>query len=568
MTVTTYRADLETRLVGSLLTYPELQEEWNAELDGAFEHPPAAIVHAKAFEFSFRENRPAKPDDVINRINGDLAAYGDAAEIVNHMVRKALPPEGFAGPAQALVDKKREREEDLRAALEPTRSATEKLEVISAEAVPPEFTDDALALEFSRRYGNDWRFVHPWGTWLKWNGVSWVTENTLDAFDRARIVCREMASTTDKPRVAARITNAVTVAAVERMARADRRHAATTDQWDNDPWLLNTPKGIVDLRTGQTQPPDRLLYMTKATGAAPHGDCPDWLQFLDDVTDGDRDLQAYLARVVGYCLTGSTIEQALFFAHGTGGNGKTVFINVVRAVLGQYASTAPFDTFLESKNDRHPTDLASLRGARFVAATEVDSGRRWAEARIKTLTGSEAIKARFMRQDFFEYVPAFKLFVAGNHRPSLRNVDEAIRRRFHLIPFTVQIPPEKRDKNLTQKLLKEVDGIMNWALTGCLEWQRVGLNPPEAVTAATQEYFAAEDALGRWMGDCCYEDAQATETTEGLFQSWKTWAENAGEFAGSQKKFSQDIRDRGFKKWREPGTNRMGFRGIAVNAPH
>ena len=223
--------------------------------------------------------------------------------------------------------------------------------------------------------------------------------------------------------------------------------------------------------------------------------CPRWRRFLDEVTAGDVELQAFLARVAGYGLTGSTREHALFFLYGTGANGKGTFLNTLTGILGDYAQIAGMDTFTESQTDRHPAELAVLRGARVVAAQETDEGRRWAESRIKALTGGDPITARFMRQDFFTYTPQFKLMIAGNHKPGLRNIDEAIRRRFHLLPFTVRIPPEQRDLQLFEALRQEWPAILGWAVRGCLEWQAEGLNPPAAVIEATAEYFDDEDVL-------------------------------------------------------------------------
>ena len=196
----------------------------------------------------------------------------------------------------------------------------------------------------------------------------------------------------------------------------------------------------VELRTGTVRPPRREDYCTKSGAVAPGGDCPMWLKFLAVVTDGNEKLQQYLQRVAGYCLTGSTREHAMFFLHGTGANGKGVFISTLTGIWGDYAAVAPMETFIESHSDRHPTELAKLRGARLVVAQETEQNRRWAESKIKSLTGGDKITARFMRQDFFEYTPQFKLMIAGNHKPSLRGVDEAIRRRIHLVPFAVTIP--------------------------------------------------------------------------------------------------------------------------------
>ena len=208
-------------------------------------------------------------------------------------------------------------------------------------------------------------------------------------------------------------------------------------------------------------------------------------------------------RVMGYCLTGITREHALFFGYGTGANGKGTFLNTMSAILGGYAAVAPMETFTASPTDRHPTDLAMLRGARLVAAQETEEGRRWAEGRIKAMTGGDPVTARFMRRDFFTFIPLFKLFIAGNHKPGLRGVDEAIRRRLNLIPFTVTIPVAERDVHLADKLGPEMPGILAWAIEGCLLWQRVGLQPPATVVEATHNYMAAEDALSLWIMERC-----------------------------------------------------------------
>lgn len=428
-------------------------------------------------------------------------------------------------------------------------------------------TEDALALAFTRRYHRDWRYVATWGRWLVWDGHRWRAEDTLAATDLIRHVCRQAAMKADNPKIAAKLAASSTVGGVERLARADRRHAGTTDEWDADPWLLNTPGGVVDLKTGRQRPHDRADRMTKITTATPAGDCPTWRQFLNEVTGGDQELQAYLQRMVGYALTGSTREHALFFLYGTGANGKSVFVNTLATILGDYATNAPMDTFMETRTDRHPTDMAGLRGARFVAAIETEQGRRWAESKVKNLTGGDKISARFMRQDFFEFFPQFKLFVAGNHKPAIRNIDEAMKRRLHLIPFTITVPPERRDKHLQQKLLAERDGILAWAVQGCLDWQRLGrLDPPQQVVDATEEYFEGEDALGRWLDERCERESNAKSLTAELFADWKQWAEAAGEFIGTQKRFSDLLLTRGVEKWRNT-TGLRGFRGLGLKFP-
>jgi putative DNA primase/helicase len=367
----------------------------------------------------------------------------------------------------------------------------------------PACAEDAIALQFSQRYGEDLRYTAAWGRWNHWDGRLWECDDTLNVFDLARKICRDVSSSCGDQKLARHIVTASTVAAVERLVRSDRRHAATVDQWDADPWLLNTPGGTVDLRTGVLRSAVRDDYCTKITAATPGGECPLWMQYLSRVTGHKVGLQEFLQRMSGYTLTGVTREHAFFFPYGTGANGKSVFINTIAGAMGDYAKTAPIETFTASNNEQHPTDLAGLQGARLVAATETEDGRRWAESKLKRLTGGDPISARFMRQDFFEYIPQFKLIIAGNHKPGLGPVDEAIRRRVHLIPFTVTIPEEERDEELTEKLCAEWGGIVQWMLEGCLARQRQGLNPPAVVRDATEDYLAAEDATGRWLEERC-----------------------------------------------------------------
>jgi putative DNA primase/helicase len=431
-----------------------------------------------------------------------------------------------------------------------------------SEERPPEFTDESLALQFAEKYASKLRYVAAWARWLEWTGARWQIDMTLHAFDRARAVCREASARCNESKPAAMLASAKTVAAVERLAKADRRLAATVDQWDRDIWLLNTPIGTIDLRTGKLREHRIEDYITKSTAVSPGRDCPQWRTFLRRITGDDMELERFLQRMAGYCLTGSVAEHALFFGHGTGANGKGVFVSTLAAIMGDYATTAPMETFIASSGDRHPTDLAGLRGARLVTAQETEEGRRWAEAKIKTLTGGDKVAARFMRQDFFEFAPQFKLLIMGNHKPGLRGVDEAIRRRMNLIPFMVTIPVAERDEKLPEKLRDEWPGILQWMIDGCAEWQGEGLAKPEAVRNATEAYLAAEDAIAEWIAEKCNTDPNAVAASSVLFKDWSKWASAAGEFVGSQKRFSQTLEDRGFAK--QHGRTGAQFRGIAL----
>jgi putative DNA primase/helicase len=304
----------------------------------------------------------------------------------------------------------------------------------------------------------------------------------------------------------------------------------------------------LDLRTGLARPHRREDYNTKITAVAADERVPIplWTEFLGTVTDHNKELQEYLQRLSGYCMTGVTIEHVLFFLYGTGANGKGVFLNTLHGIWGDYAAVASMETFIETKFPQHPTDLAMLAGVRLVIAQETEKGRAWAEAKVNSMTGGDPITARFMRQDFFTYTPKFKLVIAGNHKPSLRSVNEAVRRRLQLIPFTVTIPAEKRDKQLTEKLKAEWPGILNWALQGCLWWQKDGLQPPAIVREASEAYFTEEDAIGRWIEACCAVDKAYSESSGALYRSWKKWAEDAGERPGSNKALTKTLDERGF----------------------
>ena len=290
------------------------------------------------------------------------------------------------------------------------------------ESRAPPFTDEALALRFAETHANGLRYVAAWNRWLRWDGTRWQFDDTLFAFDLARKICRRAAAECSDNKTKKLLASAKTVNAVVTLARADRRIAATTDQWDADPWLLNTPAGIVDLRTGKLSSHRPECFMTKIAGVAPDASCSiaSWLGFLDRVMAGDTSLIEFVRRLSGYSLTGSTREQALFFLWGEGANGKTTFLKAIIGCAGDYHRTAPIETFTDySRSERHPTELAGLRGARLVTANEIEEGHRWAASKIKMLTGGDPVSARFMRQDYFEYTPQCKIVIAGNRKPSL-----------------------------------------------------------------------------------------------------------------------------------------------------
>jgi putative DNA primase/helicase len=392
-------------------------------------------------------------------------------------------------------------------------------------------TEDSAALAFTARYRDELLFDHDRGQWFRWTGTHWQCERTRLAFDWARALARDLADSI--------VTGKTSFASgVERFAQADRAHAVTSDDWDKNLFLLATPGGTVNLRTGELKIADPADRITRIAGVAPAdtADCPRWLAFLSESTGNDLETIRFLQQFAGYCLTGATTEHALIFCYGDGGNGKTVLQNTIAGVLGDYAVAAAMETFTATRHEQHTTDLAMLRGARLVTAAETEEGRHWAENRIKKITGGDRLTARFMHRDNFSYTPQFKLVFIGNHQPNLHNVDNAVRRRFNMVPFTRK--PAIVDKALEEKLRVEWPGILRWMVDGCLDWRRNGLIQSAAVMRATTEYFDAQDTHAQWLVEACdVEPANEfkTATAADLFASWTAFATKAGEPVGTQK---------------------------------
>lgn len=277
------------------------------------------------------------------------------------------------------------------------------------EEAAPEFSDDALVQLFVREFGRDWIYVALWGQWFRWTGNVWKRDTVSAVVHAVRLVCRSVANRNNKAADQRRLARAKTIMAVAKLAGADPSIATDVDQLDQHVMLLNTPEGVVDLDTGTVGPHERRLLITQITCASPGGGCPIWMSFLQTITGGDEELIAYLARVAGYCLTGQTNEQAFFLLHGLGANGKSVFLQTLAHVLGDYAATAASDTFISRGGNRHLSEIAGLRGARMVQMSETEADAQWAEARIKMVTGGEKLRANFMYKDFFEFTPQFKL---------------------------------------------------------------------------------------------------------------------------------------------------------------
>ena len=446
----------------------------------------------------------------------------------------------------------------------------------SDSETPIEYSDSALASRLARLHVSDIRYVAGGIGWVAWDGVKWARDVAKRHMAYTRSVCSKASAealikidqVAKGERVAARCASWPVMRNVAQIAETDPLMQVTVEQLDADIYLLNTKSGVVDLRTGELHPHDRSKLCTKVTSVEVDFDrgCPQWHAFLNEACNGDMALKTYLQRLAGYAATGSTKEHVLAFAHGSGGNGKGTFLGAVGSILGDYAAVASADVFLASNNQRHPTELAALMGARLVHAQEIDPSRKWDEAKVKSLTGGDKISARFMRQDLFTFDPQFTLIIAGNTRPEITNVDDAMRRRMHLIPFETK--PIRKDVDLPDKLKEEYPAILAWIVEGARLWLAEGLNPPEVVVKATQEYLEGEDALGRWVEERCVVNPTSEVGTTEAFHDFREWARENNEAKGkdwSQRKFSAEMRAKGYElaKDRASRTKRV-FRGLEL----
>lgn len=414
--------------------------------------------------------------------------------------------------------------------------------------------ENAVASMFVDCHTRELLYVDLWGRWLLWKDGRWQHDETRAVDLLARALTRKIlieavdGDRQDKIKDALKLQKRSAVDALVALARSDARVARHPSDFDRDHWLLNCKNGTLDLRTGVIHEHRQEDHITKSSPVEyrPEAECPAWESFLEEIMP-DPALRAYVKRAAGYSLTGSVEEQVFFFAHGGGANGKSVFLAVLEYICGNYGKTAAPELLLVKTHDKHETELADLAGVRLLTTIETESGRRLAESRTKMLTGGDRIKARFLYRDFFEFQPTFKLWLASNHKPPVLGTDYAIWRRIHLIPFTVTIPPERQDKKLFEKLKVEAPGILRWAIEGCLEWQRDGLQPPECVLRAVREYREEQDTIGLFLAECCLTGPALYDTAKRLYDRYTKWCEEAGEKPVSKKTFGQALTERGFE---------------------
>jgi len=332
--------------------------------------------------------------------------------------------------------------------------------------------------------------------------------------------------------------------------------------------VLNVNNGTIDLKTGKLRPHDSNQKLSKIVPIDydPTAKCPRWSSFLYRVMDDDDDMIDFLQRAVGYTLTGDVGGQCLFFTHGMGANGKSVFLEVLLQLLGEYGTNTRAETIMQTRNTGIPNDIARLVGKRFVGVSEIELGQKMAESLIKDLTGGDTISARFLHKEYFDFKPEFKLWIRGNHKPNIRGTDDGIWRRIHLIPFDVQIPVAERDGSLPDKLREELPGILRWAVDGAIAWLQDGLRVPEKVCAATNEYRNDMDRLSDFIAERCVVDPSCSAFAGALFSSYKEWCEESGERYTSQTAFGSALGERGYLKKKING--RIKYVGIGLSVPH
>lgn len=444
-------------------------------------------------------------------------------------------------------------------------------------------TDDGTVSRLLDRYGEHLRFCREFGVWMIWAGRGkWenggngteVYERIRETFDAMRAEANELGegeARTQLNQHIARMKRWERTKAVYNGATVRRDVQAGADQFDANPWMLNCPNATIDLRTGEARENVPMDFCSRQTAVpyVPSAVCPRFDQFLLEVFAGDETLVEFIWRAIGYSLTGSVREQALFFCYGSGSNGKSTLFEILRRLLGDYATVSAPGLLMESKSDRHPTEIADLRGRRLVYCVETGEGKRLAEELVKRLTGSDLLKGRLMRQDFFHFLPTHKLWLSANHKPVIRGTDHAIWRRIPLIPFTVQFsdPDTARpgqpvkDTELLEKLGQELPGILAKAVRAAQEWYANGLQWPDRVRAAVAEYRQEQDVLGMFIAERCEEADEALENASDLYRAYRHWADEVGEFIVSQKRFSTALSEKGYVKLK---SSTIAYRGLRL----
>ncbi len=436
-------------------------------------------------------------------------------------------------------------------------------------------SDMANAERFAKQHGADVRHTKEKG-FLIWDDRRFVADNSLAmnrAKQTAKTILKEILTAPDDQkkavlRWAQMSQDSRRLTSMLFLAQSEPGISAQLNEFDANPLRLNVQNGIINLRTGELEPHNQKYLCSRISDVRfdPAAKCELWLSFLHKITNGNLNQMLYLNRAIGYSLTGSTAEQCLFFLFGIGANGKSVFLNILGDLCGEYGMSASMDSFTMQKNGAGiPNDIARLAGARLVAVSETADGQRLHEPLIKDLTGGDLITARFLHHEFFDFRPQFKIWIRGNHKPGILGTDEGIWRRIHLVPFAVTIPEVERDPALYEKLRAELPGIMAWAVRGCLDWQKTGLQAPAMVRAAVKEYRQEMDLLGAFLSENCLEGESFKVSAKSLYASYQTWTSKNGERPVTQRRFGSAMTERGFDRERTRGGYVYMKIGLCVN---
>jgi putative DNA primase/helicase len=426
-------------------------------------------------------------------------------------------------------------------------------------------TEDAVARAFAESYAGKFVYDHTAQSWFIWDG-RWMRDLRSAVFHAARVFCRAVAAALNDP--PAGLAKIAFAAAVERAAKADPKLAVSHEIWDRDPWLLGTPDGVVDLRTGLLRPATPDLYISRHTSVVPAAQgtpAPLWGAFLDGVTRHDNELQAFLGRLCGYILTGNVTEEVLTFIYGPGGNGKGVFLGVLTGILSEYAVSVPIEVFTANSRINLEYYRAQMAGTRLVTASETEAQATWAEAQIKEMTGNETpLSARHPYGQPFTFHAQFKISLVGNYAPKLKGRSAAMERRLRVIPFTNT--PSQPDLDLKEKLRPEYPAILRQMIDSSLMWQRDRLGTAPAITAATSAYFEQQDAFGRWRDERCILDRNLSLKPGILLADFNAWAKANGEEIVSNNAFAELVdRTPGLERTRVNGARLV--KGIGLHAP-
>jgi len=429
-------------------------------------------------------------------------------------------------------------------------------------AMPLELTDAGNAKHMAELFRDELRYVVDKQEWIRWNGRYWAPANydvdMIAYAKRTAASIKEVASTIADTQAqrealehAKQSAGAARLRAMIDLLPSEPGIAISSDKLNNQPMLLPVANGVVDLATGKLLTPDPAWLLTKATTVTfdPQAICPTWELFLKVVCNGDKELIRFLQRAVGYTLTGKTTEQCILLLLGRGANGKSTFLNILRALLGEYAAQAQAEIILDRKiksSGAATEEIARLAGKRLVAISEIEDGRSLNEAQVKVLTGGDWITARLLYKGSFEFLPTHKLWAAANHEPIITGTDLGIWRRILKVRFSVTIPKEKRDPELESKLLAELQGILNWALQGTKYWQQEGLNPPEVVIKATEEYRSDMDYVEGWIQERCVRSTDARLLFSEGYPDFSAWATDLHGAKYTKKRFGQLLKEKGF----------------------